>query len=201
MKLCSFWWFKSFLEIQFVVVIVRVYSTRSCRWRHQKNWRTLGSVTFDLTHHAPRIAKCAIRLLGALPPLWGEGAGLPCSTMSPGSWLPPYQVASWSIKLFSHKICAPLWEGDLSPHLTQGGQDQGLLHAKFHRDPSNRLATTPMLETGHTWQDRQWSNSIGQTILQTIAQIPHFRTSTGIFNPNLMVKLTYKRSFIVIVAP
>jgi len=22
----------------------------------------LGSVTFDLTHHAPRIAKCAIRL-------------------------------------------------------------------------------------------------------------------------------------------
>jgi len=37
MKLCRFWWFKSFFEIQFVVVIVRVYSTHSYRWRHHKN--------------------------------------------------------------------------------------------------------------------------------------------------------------------
>ena len=41
---------------------MRVYSSRSCCWRHHKNWRILGSVTFDLTHHALRIAKCAIRL-------------------------------------------------------------------------------------------------------------------------------------------
>ena len=37
--------------------------------------------------------------------------------------------------------CAPLREVELGPHLTQRGQAEAYLHAKFHLDPSNRLAT------------------------------------------------------------
>ena len=36
---------------------------------------------------------------------------------------------------------APLEEGELGSHLTQRGQGWAYLHAKFHLDPSNRLAT------------------------------------------------------------
>jgi len=43
------------------------------------------------------------------------------------------------------------------------------LHAKFHLEPSNRLATIHWLQTG---QDRQQSNSIGRTILQTVGVTP-----------------------------
>ena len=69
--------------------------------------------------------------------------------------------------------CAPLGEGELGPHLTQCGQGRGLpavLHAKFHLDPSNRLATIHQRyrQTGQT--DRQRSDSIGRTVLQTVAQ-------------------------------
>jgi len=35
----------------------------------------------------------------------------------------------------------PLAQGDLGPHLTQCGRGQAYLYAKFHLDPSNRLAT------------------------------------------------------------
>jgi len=43
----------------------------------------------------------------------------------------PYQVASWSIEPFGHnrygpKIGAPFGEGELSPHVTQCGQDRGI---------------------------------------------------------------------------
>jgi len=34
-----------------------------------------------------------------------------------------------------------LAQGDLGPHLTQCGRGQAYLCAKFHLDPSNRLAT------------------------------------------------------------
>jgi len=39
--------------------------------------------------------------------------------------------------------CDTVEQGELDPHLTQCGQDGGLpaVHAKFHLDPSNRLAT------------------------------------------------------------
>ena len=39
------------------------------------------------------------------------------------------------------KGCTTLGEGELGPHLTQCGQAEAYLHAKFHLDPSNRLAT------------------------------------------------------------
>jgi len=35
----------------------------------------------------------------------------------------------------------PFGEGELGPHLTQCSQGGGLPGAKFHLDPSNRLAT------------------------------------------------------------
>ena len=37
---------------------------------------------------------------------------------------------------------------------------EAYLHAKFHLDPSNRLATVNQ----HHRQDRQWSDSIGRTV-------------------------------------
>jgi len=54
--------------------------------------------------------------------------------------------------------CAPLGEGELGPHLTQCGQAEAYLHAKFHLDPSNRLATVHERHrqkdrTGQTGQD------------------------------------------------
>ena len=42
------------------------------------------------------------------------------------------------------------------------------LHAKFHLDPSNRLAT--IHQCHKTGQDRQRSDSIGRTIFQPVAQ-------------------------------
>jgi len=43
---------------------------------------------------------------------------------------------------------------------------EAYLHAKFHLDPSNRLATVHQRHR----QDRQPSDSIGRTVLQTVAQ-------------------------------
>jgi len=37
--------------------------------------------------------------------------------------------------------CVPLGEGQLGPHLTQYGQAEAYMHAKFYLDPSNRLVT------------------------------------------------------------
>jgi len=68
--------------------------------------------------------------------------------------------------------CAPLGEGELDPHLTQCGQAEAYLRAKFHLDQSNRLATVHERhrQTGQT--DRQRSDSIGRTVLQTVAEKP-----------------------------
>jgi len=56
--------------------------------------------------------------------------------------------------------CAP-FAGELGPHLTQCG-----LHNKWHPKPSNNLV---IIHQRHR-QHRQWSNSTGQTVLQTVAQ-------------------------------
>ena len=57
-------------------------------------------------------------------------------------------------------------------------RDETYLHTKFYLDPSNRLATIheryrEIGQTGQTGQDRtdrQRSDSIGRTVLQTVAQ-------------------------------
>ena len=52
---------------------------------------------------------------------------------------------------------------------------EAYLHAKFHLDPSERLATIHQSyrqtdrQTGQTGQDKQRSDSIGRTVLQTVA--------------------------------
>jgi len=46
----------------------------------------------------------------------------------------------------------PFGGGELGSHLTQCGQGRALLHAKFHLDPSNRLAT---IHQRHRQTDRQ----------------------------------------------
>jgi len=47
---------------------------------------------------------------------------------------------------------------------------EAYLHAKFHLDPSNRLATIHQRYRQDRQTDRQWSDCIGRTVLQTVAQ-------------------------------
>jgi len=57
----------------------------------------------------------------------------------------------------------PLWGGELGLHLTQCGQGETYLRAKFHLDPSNSLATVHerYRQTGQTGQiDRQTDNGL-----------------------------------------
>jgi len=54
---------------------------------------------------------------------------------------------------------------------------EACLHAKFHLDPSNRLATVHERYR----QDRQWTDSIGRTILQTVTQ----KLSAGILQSSM----------------
>ena len=53
---------------------------------------------------------------------------------------------------------------------------EAYLHAKFHLDPSNRLATVDQRytqdRTGQDMTDRQRTDSIGRTVLQTVAPKP-----------------------------
>jgi len=64
-------------------------------------------------------------------------------------------------------------EEQLGPHLKQCGRAKAYLHAKFILESSNRLVTIGGLhqryrQTGQT--DRQRSDSIWRTLLQTVAQ-------------------------------
>jgi len=51
------------------------------------------------------------------------------------------------------------------------------LHAKFHLNPSNRLATVDQRQRQTDRTDRQRTDSIGRTVLQTVAQKQHIQTS------------------------
>ena len=60
--------------------------------------------------------------------------------------------------------CTPFGK-ELGPHLTQCGRwAEAYLHAKFHLDRSNRLATIHQRHRQDR-QDRQRSDSIGRTVL------------------------------------
>ena len=70
---------------------------------------------------------------------------------------------------------AALGEGELGLHLTQRGHGaEAYLHAKLHLDPSNHLDTVQQryrqIDKQTDKQDRQRSDSIGRTVLQTVAQ-------------------------------
>jgi len=119
---------------------------------------------FGHNRHGPKI-------VGSAP--LGRRAGSPSNTMWPGPILPPYQVALWSTQPFGHNrhgpliirtqakpapvnfesvegCCVPL-SGELDPYLTHIAGTKAYLHAKFHLDPSNRLATIhPTSQTKQT---------------------------------------------------
>ena len=116
-------------------------------------------------------------------PFWGRRAWSPSNTKSP--WAKPSFIPSdilihaaiWLQQIWAENWGAvPLWGGGLGPHLTKCGQAEAYLLAEFHLDPSNRLATVhdrhrQDRQTGQTRQtDRQRSDSIGRTVLQTVAQ-------------------------------
>jgi len=115
---------------------------------------------------------------GGLHPLFGEGESSPHLTQSRlGQGVPPYQVASLSMQPFGHNRHGPKIGGS-APFLGKGAgfpsntmwHGQGLHHARFHLDPSNRLATIRQRHRQDRETDRQRYGSIGRTVLQTIAR-------------------------------
>jgi len=83
----------------------------------------------------------------------------------------------------------PLLGGAGSPSNTMWPAPRPTTGAKFHLDPSNRLATIHQSQTdrqaGQSRQDRQRSNSIRGTVLQTIAHKP-ILTSNNNTDPSLV---------------
>jgi len=66
-------------------------------------------------------------------------------------------------------LCPIFWRGELGPHLAQCGLGRGLRPyqvASWSIQPFSH--NTPMLDR----TDRQWSDSIGRTVLQMVAQKP-----------------------------
>jgi len=94
--------------------------------------------------------------------------------------LPPYQVASWSIQPFG-QTWAEIWglcpfRESCVPISHNVAAAEAYLHAKFHLDPSSRLATIHRRcrqADRQTGQTEQRSGSIGRTVLQTVAQKNH----------------------------
>ena len=69
--------------------------------------------------------------------------------------------------------CAPLGEGEWVPIQHNVARDEAYPRAKFDLDPSSRLATVHerYIQTDRqTGQTGQRSDSIGRTVLQTVAK-------------------------------
>ena len=88
--------------------------------------------------------------MGGSAPFCGEGElGFHLTQCHLGRGLPPYQLASWFIQPFCDNRYGPKLGGglcpfrgrEMGPPLTQCGPVEAYQHAKFHLDPSNRLAT------------------------------------------------------------
>jgi len=123
------------------------------------------------------------KLGGRSVPFLGRGAVSPYNTKSPVPT--PTSIPSNNLihlAIWTQQICVENWglcpfgEGEPGPHLTQCGHGRGYLHAKFHLHPP---AVWPQYinsidRTGQTdrqdKQDRQRSDNIGRTVLQTVAQ-------------------------------
>jgi len=75
-----------------------------------------------------------------------------------------------TIAIWAENWLCPFWGiygGELSPHLTQCGLGRG--DDKFRLDPSNPTVLPQYTKIADI-QDRQRSDSIGRTVLQTVAQ-------------------------------
>jgi len=123
------------------------------------------------------------KLGGGLCPFEGRlgEAGSPSNThltqYGLGLGLPPYQVASWSIQPFGHNGHEPKIRGSVPlggswvPIQHNVAGDEAYLRAKFRLNPSNRLATIHQRRRQTAGQTGQRSDSIGRTVLQTVAQL------------------------------
>ena len=75
--------------------------------------------------------------------------------------------------MFPMLSCVRYQAMELSPNLTQCGLGaEAYLRAKFHFDPPYHVATIHQRyrQTDRAGQDTQRSDSIGRTVLQTVAQ-------------------------------
>jgi len=80
-------------------------------------------------------------------------------------------AAIWPQQIWAEiVVCARLGEGSWVPTYHNVARAEAHLHAKFHLDPSNRLATVHERHIQTDRQDRQRTDSIGRTVLQTVAQ-------------------------------
>jgi len=121
---------------------------------------------FGHNRHKPKIG-------GSDPPLLGGGARPPSTTKSP--WPRPTSIPSGILihpAIWPQHIWAKNWG---QPPLGGGAGSPSntvYLNAKFHLDPSNRLATVHKRHRKTDRHDRQRSdsNSIGRTVLLTVAQ-------------------------------
>ena len=120
---------------------------------------------------------------GTLPSFSGGGAGSPSNTMSR---VEAYLPTKWHLDLSSHLAttgidrilggCSPLGEEDLCSHQTECGQGRGLPACQVSSWSVQPFGhNTPTLQTCQTDRtglqpDRQRSDSIGRTVLQTVAQ-------------------------------
>ena len=117
------------------------------------------------------------RKLGrGLSPLFGEGTGSPSNTKLPEPW--PTSIPSGSLihpAIWPQQIWAENWGlcpcrgGEVGPHLTQCGQGRGLPACQGTSgsvQPFGHSARTSKTDR----QDIQRSDSIGRTVLQTVAQ-------------------------------
>jgi len=122
---------------------------------------------FGHNKHGPKI--------WGLRPLLERGAGSPSNTKSPG--LRPTSTPSgilihaaiWPQQIWAENGGAvPFWGGEVGSHLIQCGQGRGLPACQVSSgciQPFDHSA--PTLQTDRT--DRQRTDSIGRTVLQTVA--------------------------------
>ena len=126
---------------------------------------------FGHNKHGPKIC-------GGSAPFLGRGAGSLSNTVA---WDEAYLDTKWHLDPSLHLAAtdigrklggsAPLGEGELGPHLTQCGQGWGLPACQVSSWSVQPFGhNTPTSQTWQDRQDRQRSDSIGRTVLQTVAQ-------------------------------
>ena len=114
---------------------------------------------------------------GGLCPLFWWGSWVPSNTVA---WAEAYLRTKWHLNPSSRwatigmgwklGACAPLWEDELGPHLTQYGHAEAylmpifiLIHPTVWPQYTNVSDRTNRDRTG------QWSDGIERTVLQTVA--------------------------------
>ena len=154
-------------------------------------WSRPTSIPSGILMHAavwPQYAwakKC-----GDLSPFWRGGAGSPSNTVSLGCRRTFLLSGIIFIHLATRDMgqilgAVSLWGGDLGFYVTQCGQGRGLPACQVSSRSVQLFGhNTPTLQTGQTDRtgqtdmqtdrqtDRQRSDSIGRTVLQTVAQKP-----------------------------